>query len=160
MNKNLIIFYSLDGNTKFIAEYIAFQIGADLLQLQPIKGISNIGFMKYLRGGRQVLMKNKPELQSRDIDPNDYEKIFIGTPVRAYNYAPALRTFFDKVVLKNKKIALFCCHEGGKGKTLENMEEILKGNEIIGKIDFFAPLKKDKEEQVKKLNQRLSNNFS
>lgn len=160
MHKNLIIFYSLDGNTKFIAEHIASQIGADLLQLQPIKEISNTWFMKYLRWGRQVLMKNKPELLLRNIDPNDYEQIFLWTPVRAYNYAPALRTFFDKVILKNKKIALFCCHEWGKWKTLENMEKILQWNKIIGKIDFFAPLKKDKALQIKKLDERLSNYFS
>jgi len=160
MNKNLIIFYSLEGNTKFIAEHIASKIWWDLLQLQPIKEFSSTWFIKYLRWGKQVLMKNKPELQPRNIDPNNYEKIFIWTPVRAYNYAPALRSFFDKTIFQNKKIALFCCHEGSKWKTLENMEDVLQWNKIIGKIDFFAPLKKDKKEQIKKLDQRLFNNFS
>jgi hypothetical protein len=36
----------------------------------------------------------------------------------------------------------------------------LAGNEIISQIDFFAPLKKDKEWQLKKLEQRMTDNFS
>lgn len=67
--------------------------------------------MKYLRGGRQALMKTQPEIKEFDKDLKTYNTIIIGTPVRAYTYTPAIRTFFKKANLKGKNIALFCTHE-------------------------------------------------
>ncbi len=67
--------------------------------------------MKYVRGGRQALMKSEPELEKLHKDPSNYDTIIIGTPVRAYTYAPAIRTFLKMIKLQDKKIALFCTHE-------------------------------------------------
>ena len=143
--KKLIIFYSLDGNTKFISENIAEEIGADILELKPVKEISRNSFTKLFAGGKQAMMKAEPDLQPYDIKWQDYDVIFIGTPVWAWTFAPALRTFFKDHAIKNKKIGLFCCHGGGPGKIFEKMEEKLEGNEIVGKIMFKDPLKHDKE---------------
>ncbi len=142
--KSLIIFYSFEGNTKFIANVIKEEINADILELRPKKEIKSKGFMKYFRGGHAVIMKQTPELLPFQINPNDYELIFIGTPVWAWNYAPPINTFFSTVKVKNKKIALFCCHEGCPRKTLWKMKKSLIGNKIIGAMDFKAPLKFDK----------------
>jgi len=60
--KKLVIFYSFEGNTKYIAENIAEAVGADILELKPKKDVSSGGFMKYLWGGRQVVLGKKPEL--------------------------------------------------------------------------------------------------
>ena len=143
--KKLIIFHSFEGNTKFIANVIAMSINGDILELKPKRELGSRGFVKYIWGGRQVVHKTKPELLPFDKDPGDYDVLFIGTPVWAFNYTPPLRTFFSKVNLKSKKIALFCCHSGGMRKTLDNMEKALIGNRIIGKIDFVRPLVNDKE---------------
>ena len=143
--KKLIVFYSLDGNTRFIARAIAESTGADMMELQPRVQPELKGFMKYLWGGRQVFMKEKPQLLSFQKNPQDYDLIFIGTPVWAFTYAPALASFFELIKLQNKKIALFCCSGGGKGKTLENMKKMLAGNEIVGEIDFVEPLRRDRK---------------
>ncbi len=139
--RKLIVFYSLDGNTRFIAKVMAEAAGADMLELKPKDQPAVKGFMKYFWGGKQVFQKQKPQLETFDKNPQDYDLIFIGTPVWAFTYAPALATFFDQVKLKDKKIALFCCSGGGKGKTLSNMRDQLKGNTILGEIDFVEPLR-------------------
>ena len=46
--KKLVIFYSFEGNTKYIAENIAEAVDADILELKPVKDIKSNGFMKYL----------------------------------------------------------------------------------------------------------------
>jgi hypothetical protein len=71
--------------------------------------------------------------------------IFIGSPVWAWSYTPAMATFFDESHLRQKKLALFCCHGGGMGGTLGNMSKRLVGNKILGSIDFVEPLRQDKE---------------
>lgn len=142
--RKLVVYYSFDGNTKFVAETMAKTIGADLLELKPKNEMKSHGFLKIFRGGRQVFKKEKPELLPFDKRPEDYDLIFIGTPVWAFNYAPALATFFSKVRLTGKKIALFCCAGGFRGNTLENMKDKLVGNQIVGEIDFVEPLKHNK----------------
>ena len=144
--KKLVVFYSYEGNTKFIAKTIADSINADILELKPVKDMKSKGFMKFIWGGQKVIMKQKPELTKFNIDPIDYDFLFIGTPVWAFTYSPALRTFFSKTKLRDKKTAIFCCHEGGMKKTLENMKKTLVGNTIVGENDFFHPLYKNNEE--------------
>ncbi|MBU4245572.1 MAG: hypothetical protein KKE71_00870 [Nanoarchaeota archaeon] len=95
-------------------------------------------------------MREKPALLPFDKDPKDYDMIFIGTPVWAFSYSAPFNTFFHETELKNKKIALFICHGGGKKDTFGDMRKALPGNEIIGEIDFFEPLKNDKESCAKK----------
>lgn len=151
--KKLVIYYSLEGNTKFIAENIASAVGADVLELTPKKDINTKSPMRFLLGGGQVVRKEKPELLPFAKNPQDYDILFIGTPVWAFTYAPVLKTFFSDIQLKGKKIAVFCCHGGQKGKTLNNMKEALQGNEFIGEIDFIEPLKKNKENDGEKARQ-------
>lgn len=149
--KKLVIYYSFEGNTKLIAEDIAKAIDADLLEIKPVTEIETKGFMKFFWGGKQAMMNEKPLLLPLDKNPEDYDVIFIGTPVWAWAPAPPLKTFFDTHKFENKKIALFCCHGGGKGKTLEKMKQALgEQNEFIGQIDFVDPLKRKTEEKVKK----------
>lgn len=141
--KTLVIYYSLTGNTKLIAETIAKTAKADILELKPQKDINPKGLMKYFWGGKLALFKEEPALLPFSTNLNTYDLIIFGTPVWASTFAPALRTFFAQNKIANKKIALFCCHGGDKGKTLEKMKEALGDNECLGMIDFREPLKKD-----------------
>lgn len=145
--KSLVVFYSLEGNTKVIANTIAEVTGATLLELKPIKDVSSSGFSKYIWGGKQVVFKEKPQLQPFNIDPNAYDTIIFGTPVWAGSYAPALNTFLNQFPLKNKRIGIFSCFGGSSGKTHENIKNIIPQNTFIGDMGFKEPKKNNLEEQ-------------
>ncbi len=160
--KSLVIFYSFTQNTKFIAETIAKNIDADLMEIKPIKDIQNKWFMKYIWWWRQVFMKEKPILYSFDKNPNDYDLIFIGTPVWAFSYAPAFNSFFDKIKIINKKIALFSCSGWMVGQTFKLMKNQLSQNEIISEKSFIEPLKRDidqNEIEAKKWSEEIIDNL-
>lgn len=144
--KKLVVYYSLTGNTKFIAEAVAKAAGADILELKT-EGelIKKESFMKYFWGGKKVMMEEKPALLPFDKNPTDYDLLFIGTPVWAWNFAPPLRSFFAQIKLTGKKIALFCANGGDMGKTFNEMKKELAGNEFVGEIEFLEPLKNNKE---------------
>jgi flavodoxin len=148
--KKLVVFYSLEGNTKYIAQAIAEEIAADLLELKAVKEINKKSLFRFLHGGKQAIRKEQPELLPLDKDPQDYDLIILGTPVWAWTYSAPLHTFLCQNKIENKKIAFFCCHGGDKGKTLQHLENILKDNKILGKSDYFNPLKKDPEQNRKK----------
>lgn len=148
--RKIIIFYSLDGNTKFIAQNMAQKLGADILELKPEKEIPKTEPLKHLIGGKQVLMKETPKLKEYKIDLANYDVLIIGTPVWAFDFSPPIRTFLKENKIENKKIILFCTDKMSKGKTFENLRKELKGNEIIAEIEFRNVLEK-KEENLKKL---------
>ena len=145
----LVAFYSFEGNTKFIAEAIAKELKANLLELKPTKDVKSKGFFKYPIGGAQVVFGFKPKLLPFDKNPEDYDVLFLGTPTWSLSYTPSMRSFLSRAKLASKKIGLFCCRMGNKGKTFKIMRRKLKGNEIIGEIDFSQPLIKAKEEDAK-----------
>ena len=146
----LIVYYSYEGNTEFIARTISTVLDADIIRLTPKKEMDSAGFAKYFWGGKEVVQKKKPELQPYDKDPNNYDLIVIGTPVWAFTFTPSIRSFLANHQFHNKKIALFCCHQGMPGKCLANMERELKDNNVIGKIDFFKPKIKNTDENRQK----------
>lgn len=141
--KTLVVYYSLEGNTRAVAGAIASAVGADILELKPEKDMNPKGFMKFVWGGRQVVMGKEPKLTPLSFDAANYDLLFIGTPVWAFSYAPALRTFMKNVPLNGKKVGLFCCHGGGKGAVFRKLREALDGNTILGELDFVEPIRTD-----------------
>ncbi|PID58798.1 flavodoxin [candidate division KSB3 bacterium] len=161
--KKIVIFYSFEGNTRLIANTIAKTVDADILELTPKDEIQSTGIMKYVWGGKAALMNAKPALLPYDKNIQEYDLLFIGTPVWAWTFAPPLNTFLATEVFVNKKIALFCCHGGGKGKIFRKMAKVLTQNQILGEADFKDPLKHHTEanlEKAKKWAERIMNTLS
>jgi flavodoxin len=136
----LVVYFSLNGNTRLMAEQIAAATGAERLELKPVNPVPDRGFRKYIQGGRQVLTGAEPELEPLGVDPAAYDVLFIGTPVWAGTLAPALRTFLRDVTLTGKTIALFCCHGGGgPARTFKRMRAALAGNRVVAETAFRDP---------------------
>lgn len=135
--KTLVIYYSMDGSTRFIAEAIAKDTEADLVELKVKGGKRKKGFLKYVIGGFGAILNRKPTLEPLSRDVHDYDMLFIGTPVWAGRYAPAIGSFLSQEGFSGKRIALFCCCNSSKGMSLANMrKELGRGNDIVGEEEF------------------------
>lgn len=124
--KTLIVYYSLEGNTKWAAEKLAAKLGADTLRLAPKAAYPDKGFKKFLFGGKSAVMKETPELEPYEVDMTKYEQVILATPVWAGTLAPPLRTFIRREDLRGKKLALAASSMGGSpGKTFEHLKALL-----------------------------------
>jgi flavodoxin len=150
--EKLVVYFSTEGNTEFIAQNIADQEKADLLKLEPKQELPKSNFIKYFWGSKQVLMREKPELKELDRNPKEYDQIFIGTPVWAGTISPPIRTFLSEYELKSKQVAFFCCHTGSEYKAFQEMERLLSDAELFGKVKFFKPLENKAEAKKKLIN--------
>ncbi|MDP8211607.1 MAG: flavodoxin [Candidatus Stygibacter australis] len=136
--KTAIIYFSLTGFTKSIAETMAKVLDADLIPLLTEDAQSKDSkFISILKGGSQVMGKKKPKLIEYNFNPADYDLVIIGTPVWAWSFVPALRTFFGEHDLAGKKVAVYATHQGGPGKTLKNMIAEMPEASIVGERDFL-----------------------
>jgi len=145
--KAAVVFYSCDGNSKFIAEQVKTHLNADLIQLytKDEKKRGKIATMFW--GCAMVFSRKNPPLKPYIFDPAAYDLIILGAPVWAGSPAPPLKTFLAQTAITGKKIALFVCHGGGKGDSPEKFKALLSGNEIISVADFKEPLKNTEEVQ-------------
>ena len=135
--KKLIVYYSLEGNTQYIAEKLAERLGSDsdVLRLVPKKAYLDKGFAKYFWGGKSAVMGEKPELEPYSVDFSLYDEIIIGFPVWASTFAPPVRTFVfeNKEKLQEKKISVYACQAGGGAE-----KAISKLKNCLGIADFSA----------------------
>lgn len=153
--KRLIVFYSLEGNTEYIADTIAEKISADKLKLVPKKAYSDKGFAKFFWGGKSAVMAEKPELEPYDANLDDYDEIVIGFPVWAGNITPPIRTFVsdNMEALKKKKISTFACESGaGAEKAFDKLKVLLGIEEFSATAIFIDPKAKPSEENTLKLD--------
>ena len=152
--KTLVVYYSLEGNTEYVAEKIRDAIGADLLKLVPKKPYHDKGFAKFFWGGKSAVMAEKPELEMYDVDLSVYERIVFGFPVWASNFTPPLRTFIEEKrdALKDKRFAAFACQSGaGAEKALAKLAKCLGIDAFDKTAVFIDPKSKpeaEKNEQI------------
>jgi len=131
--RTLVVFTSLDGNTRAVAQSIAEAVNADLAEVELVKPLPT-GFMRFVVGGFSAVLKLKPAIQPLDVDPNAYDLIFVGTPVWANNFAPALRTFFQEHPVSGKVAALFATCKDDASRSLDDLSGTLSGNKVLTKL--------------------------
>ena len=139
-NSSLIVYYSLEGNTKWAAEKIAANCGSDTLRLVPVKKYPDKGFRKFFWGGKSAVMAETPELEPYEFQAEEYDRIIIGFPVWAGNITPPIRTFVRDNDLKGKKIAVFACESGaGAEKAFEKLKTALRIDRFEAELILIDP---------------------
>jgi flavodoxin len=146
MGKILVVYYSLTGNTKFVAEHIANEINADIEEVKPVKDLDPDSGSKYFWGGMKAKMKSKPKLEDLMYNPLDYDIVILGTPVWAWTLSPPIRSYCSDFNLEGKKIALFTSSSGNGVKAMKRFKEFMDKSIIIGENRFQDPLIKDPEQ--------------
>ena len=150
--KTLIVYYSLEGNTKSTAEKIAAALDADILQLSPVKAYPTGGFSKFFWGGKSASMGEKPKLEPYAFNLSDYDCIILGTPVWAGTFTPPLRTFLDENNLSDRKLALFACSSGGNAtKCFAKLKKALHQESVLAELSLVDPFAKPSDENNRKI---------
>jgi len=155
--KSIIVYYSMEGNTKYVAEKIAEETGADLLQLESEKAYPTGAATKYIFGGRSAIMGDKPALKKYQVNLDSYEQVIFGTPVWASTFVPPLRSFIQQENLQGKKIALFACSAGGNAaKCFAKLKQELQIENEVPELSLQDPKKQKTQENDSKINEFCS----
>ena len=128
----IVLYYSQTGNTAYVAQEIADQMGADIEKIVPVHPYDT-GFIATI----ELCLKEREEGMVTEIEPltadlSNYSVIFIGYPVWFGTYAPPIATFLDQTDLRGKLIVPFCTFgSGGLESSVRDMTEKLPSDDVM-----------------------------
>lgn len=132
--KPLVVFYSLTGKTRVVAQTIAESLSATLIEVEETKA-RRPGFAVYMIGGFAAVTNRGSSIKPVDVDLKQHDRIFIGTPVWASRPAPAINSFIYKTDLGGRTVIPFFTLGGNSPEAaLANITAKIKkkGGEVAG----------------------------
>ena len=100
-----VIFYSRTGNTKTVAEVIAETLNLHLQEIKDLKDRS--GFFGFIGGMIDVRKNPKTTISPETFNLEEYNVLFIGSPIWGMKFAPAITTFLERTDFSGQKVILF-----------------------------------------------------
>lgn len=160
--RTAIIYYSMSGNTDYVANKMAEKLKGsdeiDIIKIEPQKAYPDKGALKFFWGGKSAVMGEKPKLLPYSFSSGDYDRIIIGTPVWASNFAPPIRTFiFENQNIREKKVAVFACCSGDAVKAIDRMRKYIGIDRFEAELVLIDPKDKIKPEDDDKINSFCKN---
>jgi flavodoxin len=109
--KPLVVYYSLTGKTKLVAQTIAEALNATLVEIKETKP-RKLGPFVYLTGGFAATINRGSKINPIDVDLKQYERIFIGSPMWNSRPAPAINSFIYQTNFEGRSIIPFFTMSG------------------------------------------------
>ncbi len=136
MARELVTYFSVYGSAKQVAEEIARQTGADLVEIEPeVPYDSNRDHYDAL--ARLAKKEHDEDMRpaiKNEIDIDAYDRIYIGYPMWWYTFPMIIYTLFEKYDFSGKTVIPFNTHMGsGDGGTYETVKQLCpKANVLPG----------------------------
>ena len=150
--KTLVVYYTRTGNSKFAAETVATEVGADVEEVVDLK--NRKGRLAFLPAGRDAMQGKLTEIADTKRNPLDYDIIVIVQPVWAGSPTPAIRTYLKNNDLSGKKVALF--FTDASDKAVEKTKAIMPNSTFVSELALPAKEFENKKEAQKKIGEWCS----
>ncbi len=146
--KCIVVYYTRTGKTRFVAETVAAELGADLEEIVDLK--KREGKLGWIIGGKDASQKKLTEIAPLKRSPADYDLVVLGTPIWAWAPTPAVRTYINQNDLSGKKVALFYTFDSDMKQAAERTKALLTKANVVSELPLADPAGK-KEETEKKI---------
>ena len=131
----LVVYYSLSGRTRDIAERIHAGTNSDIYEIKTVPEIK-AGPSLYLKTKGDLKNGVYPELQGVMPDMSGYDIIFVGSPVWWYTVSTPVRAFLSKTDFKSAKVVPFSTQGSNPGTFLEDFVKMAKNADVTGYMSF------------------------
>jgi flavodoxin len=146
--KTLVVYNSRTGNTKYVAEEITAELGADIEEVVDLK--KREGKMGYLSANIDAIGNRQTNIAETKRNPADYDLIVIGTPVWFWSPSSAIRTYVAKHDLSGMNVALFFTFDGGPRGVVGKTKNLVPNATFMGELLLAKPTE-NKDETLKKI---------
>lgn len=138
MSKSLVLYFSVYGTAKKVAEEIAHQTGADVQEIVPVESYdgNRDHYDELARAAKREhdadarpAIKDLEEIRTA-VETAD--TIFIGYPMWWYTFPMIIYTLFDELDFSGKTIVPFNTHMGSRdGGTYKTITELEPGATVL-----------------------------
>jgi flavodoxin len=145
--KPLVVYYSLTGKTKLVAQAIAEALNATLVEITETKP-RKPGPSIYAISGLAAKMNKGSEINPLEVDLKQYETIFIGSPTWNSRPAPAINTFIYQTNFEGRSIIPFFTMAGDNSeKALANITAKIEKSQgkVVGSFAITSYKVSDEE---------------
>ena len=134
--KTIVIYYSLSGNTKSIAEKTAKEQNAEIYEVKTLK---KAGLVKSFFQVPKALRQKEAKIQPLAINLSNYDKIIVMTPVWASALAPAANNVFNALP-SGKSVEVWAVSSSGNSGAKDKAKRFIesKGCKMIEYRDIKA----------------------
>ena len=124
----LVAYYSLTGKTERVANAIADASGGQLYRIRVDKSYPEDSKARRAILEQEIETNYLPPLAPTDINPEDYDIIFLGSPVWANHISQPVKSFLAKYNLTGKHVIPFVTHSGGgRGDSFKDVAALCGG---------------------------------
>lgn len=106
----LVVYFSQSGTTKGVAERIAELTGADTYRILAADPYEGDGYPDSDRIQDEAYNDRRPEVSNLPENLDNYDTIFVGTPIWWHYPAMVVCTFLDSYDFKGKTVIPFCTY--------------------------------------------------
>lgn len=153
--KVLVIYYSITGQTRYIAEKIKNKTHADLYEIKLAEPLPTRPKL-YLEIKKQLKFKKYPALKQDFPALESYDLIFVGAPVWWYTIATPVLSFLEQTDFQGKRVVPFSTQGSNFGTFFEDFNEKAKNASVL-KGSSFNNLPNGYEKEVdNKINHWLN----
>lgn len=135
LGKVLVVYYSLSGHTKDIAERLQNKTGADLYEIKTAEEIK-ANPLFYAKVKQQLKNGDYPKLAGEMPDFAKYDLVFVGSPVWWYTVSTPVLSFLQDADFKGKKVVPFSTQGSNYGTFFEDFAHQAKNAEIMPSENF------------------------
>jgi flavodoxin len=136
MSNTLVVYYSLTGHTRQIAEAIAAALDADLEVIEDT--FNRDTSLGRPRSAIEGLLGLRSSITPPKHDLSEYDLVVVGTPVWSARLSSPVRAYLSQQRASLKRVAFFCTQGGIGGKwALQNMAKV-SGRRPIARLIIYA----------------------
>ena len=133
--KNLVVYFSVTGNTKALAETIAETTGADIVEIVPETPYTSEDISYNNDNCRANKEQNddsaRPAIANKIENIDDYDTIYLGYPIWWGTMPKIINTFLESYDLSGKTIMPFCTSGGsGIGTSVSAIKDVCPGADV------------------------------
>ena len=123
----LVVFFSVTGTTRSVAEKIAAIENADIYEIKAAQEYTAADLNWHDNQSRTTKEQNdrnvRPAIGSEDVSLKGYTKIYIGFPIWWGEEPRIMDTFAEKYSFAGITVIPFCTSSSGIGRSGKNLEE-------------------------------------
>ena len=134
MAKELVLYFSVYGTAKIVAEEIAKQTGAELREIVPEVPYdgNRDHYSALLRVAQKEHDTNARPVIKEDLPIADYDRIYIGYPMWCYTFPMIIYTLFEQYDFSGKTIIPFNTHMGSRdGGTYQTIKDLAPKAKVL-----------------------------